>query len=192
MRNRGVGKSNVERLRLAIDCMPVATRQAMLEGLQANSRVIVGAYVDGRGGLCPMLAAHRAGARTDFLSFARSWDRFTHANGRVRVASRREVSVLMTQLQDSLASANGLELDEAIKEHRALVGASRRARPHRPRPRLPEEADPRGEIVVRRGRVRVLESRSARRFTAAELLAAAAGPRLDAADSVLATSGPRA
>jgi hypothetical protein len=148
MRNRGRGNSNVERLRLAIDCMPVATREAMLAGVRSSERIIVGAYVDGRGGICPMLAAHRAGARTDFLSFARSWDRFTRARGRARVASRREVSILIAQLQDSLSSANGLELDEAIKEHRALVVRNRRTR--RDRPRLPDAADPSGEIRARR------------------------------------------
>jgi hypothetical protein len=148
MRNRDRGNSNVERLRLAIDCMPVATREAMLAGVRANERIIVGAYVDGRGGVCPMLAAHRAGARTDFLSFARSWDRFTRAKGGVRVASTREVSILVAQLQDSIVSASGLELDEAIKEHRRLVSRGRRARVRRPM--LPDAADPTGEIVARR------------------------------------------
>jgi len=64
-------------LRRTIDCLPVATREAMLAGVRAGERIIVGAYVDGRGGVCPMLAAHRRGARTNFLSFARAWDRFT-------------------------------------------------------------------------------------------------------------------
>jgi hypothetical protein len=141
---------------MAIDCMPVATREAMLAGVRANERIIVGAYVDGRGGICPMLAAHRAGARTDFLAFARSWDRFTRANGRARVASRREVSILVSQLQDSLTSANGQDLDEAIREHRQLVSAARRTRMHRAR--LPDAADPRGEIVARRLRPRYSES----------------------------------
>jgi hypothetical protein len=141
---------------MAIDCMPVATREAMLAGLRANERIIVGAYVDGRGGICPMLAAHRAGARTDFLAFARSWDRFTHANGRARVASRREVSILVSQLQDSLTSANGQELDEAIREHRQLVSAARRTRTRRRR--LPDAADPSGEIIARRLRPRYIES----------------------------------
>lgn len=128
--------------------MPVATREAMLAGVRANERIIVGAYVDGEGGVCPMLAAHRAGARTDFLSFARSWDRFTRAKGRSRVASRRELSILIAQLRDSLESANGLELDEAIREHRELLSRSRRTR--RSRLRLPDAADPSGEIVARR------------------------------------------
>jgi hypothetical protein len=148
MRNGGRGKSNVERLRLSIDCMPVATREAMLAGVSASERIIVGAYVDGRGGLCPMLAAHRMGARTDFLSFARSWDRFTRARKGARTASEREVRILIAQLQDSLSGANGLELDVAIAEHRALMSRRRRSRR-----RLPDAADPSGEIYARRLRV---------------------------------------
>ena len=77
-------RGSIEDLRLTIDCMPVATRQAMLDGVQSSERIIVGAYVDGHGGVCPMLAAHRCGGRTDFLSFARSWDRFTRAGRRAR------------------------------------------------------------------------------------------------------------
>jgi hypothetical protein len=139
--------SPIERLRLAIDCMPVATREAMLEGVRANGRIIVGAYVDERGGVCPMLAAHRCGGRTDFLSFAKSWDRFARSKGGPRVATEREVRILIAQLQDSVASTTGLELDAAIREHRELV--SRRVRGRR---RLPDAADPSGEILARRVR----------------------------------------
>jgi hypothetical protein len=135
----------VERLRTAIDCLPLATREAMLAGLRANERIIAGAYVDDAGGVCPMLAAHRAGGRTDLLSFARSWDRFTRTRAGARAASEREVRILTTQLEDSLMSANGLELDVAIKEHRELMRARRRTRR-----RLPDQADPSGEILARR------------------------------------------
>jgi hypothetical protein len=142
MRNRHrQNTSPVERLRLAIDCLPVGTREAMLAGVRANARIIAGAYVDGEGGVCPMLAAHRAGGRTDLLSFARSWDRFTRARKRSRAASEREVRILIAQLEDSLMAANGLELDVAIAEHRALLSLSRRSRR-----RLPDAADPSGEI----------------------------------------------
>jgi hypothetical protein len=134
-------------LRLAIDCMPVATREAMLQGVRGSERVIIGAYVDDRGGACPMLAAHRCGGRTDFLTFARSWDRFTRAKRGRRVATPRELRILVTQLEDSLARSSGLEFDQAISEHQALRG--RRPRGRR---RLPAGADPTGEIVVRRAR----------------------------------------
>ena len=144
----------IERLRLAIDCMPVATREAMLEGVRANERVIVGAYVDDRGGVCPMLAAHRCGGRTDFLSFAKSWDRFTRAAGSSRAASPREVRILIAQLEDSLMSSSGLELDRAIKEHRAL--RSRRLRSTR---RLPTTPIPSGRSS-RRASAQVLARES--------------------------------
>jgi hypothetical protein len=148
MRNRRSHHNDaLGRLRLAIDCMPVATREAMLQGVRDSERVIVGAYVDDRGGACPMLAAHRCGGRTDFLTFARSWDRFTRAKHGRRVATPRELRILITQLEDSLAQSSGVEFDQAIREHRALRG--RRLRGRR---RLPTGADPTGEIVVRRAR----------------------------------------
>jgi hypothetical protein len=150
MRNRDrPTDSAVERLRLAIDCMPVATREAMLDGVRGAERVIVGAYVDERGGVCPMLAAHRRGARTDFLAFARSWDRFARARRGSRAATAREVRILVTQLEGSLNTASGLELDQAIGEHRALL--SRRLRTRR---RPLESADPPGEIIAKRLRRR--------------------------------------
>jgi hypothetical protein len=147
MRNRHRQTSSpVERLRLAIDCLPVGTREAMLTGLRANERIISGAYVDGEGGVCPMLAAHRAGGRTDLLSFARSWDRFTRATRGARTATEREVRILVAQIEDSLACATAVDLDVAIKEHRELVSRARL----RPRRWLPDTADPAGEIVARR------------------------------------------
>jgi hypothetical protein len=154
MRNRRQRRHSIEQLRLAIDCMPVATREAMLEGIRSNERIIAGAYVDERGGVCPMLAAHRCGGRTDFLSFAKSWDRFTRA-ARARAASEREVAILIAQLEDSLLSASGLELDRAISEHREL-----RSRRMRRRRIVLEGSDPSGEIKARR-----LRRRSPRRMT---------------------------
>ncbi len=145
----------VEDLRLAIDCMPASSRRAMLDGVQSSERIIVGAYVDGAGGVCPMLAAHRRGGRTDLLSFARAWDRFTRAGRRARRASRRELDILIGQLKDSLESSSGLELDRAIAEHRELTGRSMRSRR-----RLAREADPSGEIVARR--LRGLKARLSR------------------------------
>ena len=162
--------SPIERLRLAIDCMPLATRSAMLDGLRVNERIIVGAYVDGQGGVCPMLAAHRRGGRTDFLSFARSWDRFTRSGGRSRRATARELRILIDQLEASLVEDSGLGFDSAIAEHRALVAAEQRRRSaqraeaaqqavrrleddsaSRPeRRRLPEHVDPSGWIGARR------------------------------------------
>ena len=81
----------------------------MLRGIDSN-RIIVGAYVDPRsGGICPMLAAHRNGGRTDVASFARAWDAYTDAR-RPRRATRREVRTLRTLIADSL------ELDPVIDQ----------------------------------------------------------------------------
>ena len=126
-------------LRRTIDCLPEATRRAMLAGVLASERIIVGAYVDGEGGVCPMLAAHRRGGRTNFLSFARAWDRFTRARGRARTATARELAILIGQLQASLMRDCGVDFSNAIAEHRALA-----------RRGLREQADPAGEIVARR------------------------------------------
>ena len=52
--------ATIEDLRQAIDCLPRRTRMAMLEGIAVND-IIVGAYSTSEG-ICPMLAAHRAGA----------------------------------------------------------------------------------------------------------------------------------
>jgi hypothetical protein len=134
----------VEDLRLTIDCLPLATRQAMLDGVRASERIIAGAYTDAHGGVCPMLAAHRRGGRTNFLSFARAWDRFTRAGRHARAATRGERGILIGQLEASLLSAGDIDFDQAIHEHRGAV-----------RRREREQRDPRGEIVVKRRRRRL-------------------------------------
>jgi hypothetical protein len=154
MRNRHRQSSPIERLRLAVDCLPVATRRAMLEGLEASERIIAGAYTDGSGGVCPMLAAHRSGGRTDFLSFAKAWDRFARTKGAARPATDREVRILLAHLRASLQEADGLELDRAIAEHRSLI-ANRVRRASAARRRVPDEGDPSGEIRARRLRSRL-------------------------------------
>ena len=77
------------------------TRRRTLDGIEAN-RIIVGAYTDRQGGVCPMLAAHRKGGRTSLVSFARAWDRYTGARGKPRPASEREVNTLRTMLEASV------------------------------------------------------------------------------------------
>jgi hypothetical protein len=91
-------------LRAAIDRLPLHTRHAMLAGIQAN-RIIVGGYTDGRGGVCPMLAAHRNGGRTSLASFARAWDRYTGAPRRPRAATGRELNALTAMLEASILLA---------------------------------------------------------------------------------------
>ena len=73
----------------------------MLEAIELN-QIIVGAYTDRHGGVCPMLAAHRNGGRTNLASFARAWDSYTHAR-RPRPASDRELNTLRAMLQVSIA-----------------------------------------------------------------------------------------
>jgi hypothetical protein len=109
-----------EDLRLAVACLPRRTRVAMLEGTSSND-IIVGAYTDRKGGVCPMLAAHRCGGRTDFLGFARAWDRFTHAR-RARLATERELNVLKAYLETSLLEDQRIEgFGEAIASHQTAA-----------------------------------------------------------------------
>jgi hypothetical protein len=105
----------------------------MLEGIRTNE-IIAGAYTDGRG-VCPMLAAHRAGGRTNLISFARAWDRFAFRGARAgaaRRATERELLVLKTHLEASLLEDDGPspELARAMAEHRALV--AQRSQGHEP------------------------------------------------------------
>ena len=79
--------------------LPIETKRAMLAGLDSET-IVTGAYTHD-GGICPMLAAHRRGGRTDRESFARAWDRYTGA-GRGRRASEREVRTLRCMLEASL------------------------------------------------------------------------------------------
>jgi hypothetical protein len=74
----------------------------MLDGISAG-RIIVGAYTDRHGGVCPMLAAHRNGGRTSLASFARAWDRYTQAPKRPRPATERELTTLRAMLEASIA-----------------------------------------------------------------------------------------
>ena len=95
-------RREAQRLRRVVDCLPYETRVAMLDGMRRYDRIIVGAYTDRTGGVCPMLAAHRCGGRTDFRSFARAWDRFTGAGKRARKATERELRTLTAQLEASI------------------------------------------------------------------------------------------
>jgi hypothetical protein len=104
-------------LRTAIDCLPLKTRRAMLGGVEAN-RIIVGAYTDRSGGVCPMLAAHRNGGRTSLASFARAWDRYTGVR-RPRPATERELNTLKTMLEASIALDELPAVSEVVREAKA-------------------------------------------------------------------------
>ena len=131
MRKRA--RRHAQDLRLAIDCLPVRTREAMLEGIRAND-IIVGAYTSSDGGVCPMLAAHRRGGRTSLASFARAWDRYTGARGGARRATARELRTLEAMLEASLWSDEPRsDLERAVRE--AQAAKARREASERPRRR---------------------------------------------------------
>jgi hypothetical protein len=118
--------ATIEDLRQAIDCLPRHTRIAMLKGIDAND-IIVGAYTS-TDGICPMLAAHRAGGRTSVIAFAKAWDGFAFRDARsarARRATRRELLVLKSHLEASLLDEDVpvTELAAARREHQELVDA---------------------------------------------------------------------
>jgi hypothetical protein len=167
-------RNPTERLRLAVQSLPRATREAMLRGIAANP-IVVGAYVDrDSGGICPMLAAHRNGGRTSLGSFARAWDRYTGAK-RPRLATRREVSTLRSLLDGSLAEdiSDGTSIAAAAAQIRAERAelAVRQAECATPEaPAIPEPDD----APIRIRRLRRPRTRTVRRYDdVPDLLAAA-------------------
>lgn len=103
---RTQGSKAREDLRLAIEALPRQARVAMLSGIE-RAPIIAGAYAD-RDGVCPMLAAHRAGGRSNVIGFALAWDRFAFGRaGRLqpRRATERELLVLKVYLQASLLAS---------------------------------------------------------------------------------------
>jgi hypothetical protein len=108
----------------------------MLEGVASNN-IIVGAYTDRDGRICPMLAAHRHGGRTSLASFARAWDRYTEAKG-PRPATQRELRTLTAMLEASLIwEDENNELAAAARAHRETK-RPRRRRPTGERDRTSE------------------------------------------------------
>jgi hypothetical protein len=104
-------------LQRAIRCLPVRTREAMLTGIHEHP-IVAGAYTDGRGGVCPMLAAHRHGGRTTYLPFSRAWDALARTST-VRRATERELRILEDLLLASLH--DDTDFTKAIAEHRAAL-----------------------------------------------------------------------
>ena len=76
-----------------------------------------------------MLAAHRCGGRTSFLSFARAWDRFTGAARAAAAPPSASCACSIAHLEASLAgrARAAADLGVAIAEHQAIARA-RRAR----------------------------------------------------------------
>ncbi len=107
-----------------------------------------------------MLAAHRAGGRTDLIAFARAWDRVTLAGRRrpkPRRATERELLILRSHLEASLLEESGAgALASAIAEHRELVArrpppASSRPASSRPARSRPGDPDRRAELRAKPG-----------------------------------------
>jgi hypothetical protein len=149
-------------LRRAVDCLPVRTRHAMLSGID-NNTIVVGAYtIDGKG-VCPMLAAHRAGGRTNFASFARAWDEFCFrgvrkGRRRPRLATSTELATLRAHIEASLLVEEQIDLAAAVAEHRdlserRLASEQQAAREHRlAEQRAAENARMEHEMDVQRER----------------------------------------
>jgi hypothetical protein len=119
-------------LRIAIDAMPLDTRRAMLDAIGRNP-IIVGAYTSPDGGVCPMLAAHRNGGRTDYAAFARAWDRYARAGNTARLATETELGALRTMLEASIAGEDVRgpgALARAIADHRRSIYARARREEH--------------------------------------------------------------
>ncbi len=77
----------------------------MLEALETDE-LIVGAYTDRHGRMCPMLAAHRRGVRSGVGAFPPAWDSFARA-ARPRLATQRELEILRALLEESLVDPPG-------------------------------------------------------------------------------------
>jgi hypothetical protein len=93
-------RAPIEDLRLAIDALPLRTRETMLAGIGSQE---------------VMLAS-----RTSFPAFARAWDRFAGGR-RARRAPGRELRVLERHLRASITAERDIDLGEAIAEHWTLV-----------------------------------------------------------------------
>jgi hypothetical protein len=109
-----------------VQCLPRVTRIAMLEALDAGP-IIAGAYTSDDG-ICPMLAAHRAGGRCSAAFFAEAWDRFAFRDSRgrrttARRVNERELRILRVHLEASLLDEELVDatLAGALREHRKLV-----------------------------------------------------------------------
>jgi hypothetical protein len=156
-------------MRLAVDSLPRHTREAMLDAIRDN-KIIAGGYADSdSGGICPMLAAHRNGGRTNAASFARSWDRFTGAR-RPRLATQRELHALKSYLEVSLlreeqGEQSMVEIADGIRaERRAAAEAAAVATPQPdlqeptervlPEPRAPRKRPRWSDLPGNRGRDR--------------------------------------
>jgi hypothetical protein len=115
-----------QELRATIDRLPLDVREAVLDGIKTQQRIIAGAHVDGAGGVCPMVAADVRWKRVSKESIgkaqevARAWDRYADANGSWHPATKRQLLALTSMLEASiLAETAGTQmpLADVIAEH---------------------------------------------------------------------------
>jgi len=113
-------------LRAAIDSLPLATREQMLEAIERHP-IIVGADGNLRGGVCPIFALSRTPSKTVGRPFARAWDRYGRAR-LPRAATERELLTLRSMLDTSIQTEKepAVPLGAAITEHQ-VSKARRRA-----------------------------------------------------------------
>ena len=130
-------RRRAQALSRAVMELPPSARRAMLAALEADDQ-LVGAYTNSRGGVCPMLAAHRRGARTDVGNFPRAWDGFARAR-RPRPATERELDILKALRQET--SSHGGTPGEPLP-------AEREARERQPVRQAP--GDPHGGVSLER------------------------------------------
>jgi hypothetical protein len=105
-RRRG---TRAQALSRAINGLPAVTRQAMLDAVEMDE-LIVGAYTDRKGRVCPMLAVHRRGVRSGVGAFPWAWDSFARAT-RPRPATQRELEILRAMLEESFAGSRPQDAD---------------------------------------------------------------------------------
>lgn len=134
-------------LRAAIERLPLATRRAMLEGIQTNS-ITVGGDGDPRGGVCPIYATSALPSRKIGGPFARAWDQYAGAR-LPRRASERELRTLRSMLEASieLEAEPAVSLRAEVAAHRASQARSRAVAPRRDS----GERDRTGELSRRAG-----------------------------------------
>ena len=135
-------------MRAAIERLPLATRRAMLEGIQTNS-ITVGGDGDPRGGICPIYATSALPSRKIGGPFARAWDQYAGAR-LPRPASERELRTLRSMLEVSieLETEPAVSLRAEVAAHRASQARSRAAAAPR---RESGERDRTAELSGRQG-----------------------------------------
>jgi hypothetical protein len=118
--------SPAEELHKVIERLPLRTRSAMLDAVRSpRASLIAGAYVDGDGGTCPLLPAHRRGGRVNddaaaASRFAGLWDLFTGTrSGAPRPIEEGERQALESMLTASVARERRRRAEAKLERARA-------------------------------------------------------------------------